>query len=223
MTTCDAVPVLIIGAGPAGLTAAYELVKLGIASRRPGEGRAGRRNRPHRAARRLPLRHRRPSLLHQSAGGRTLLARGTRRRTSSGSPASPGSSTTGSSSIIRSNYATRWPTWASARAFCILLSYLRWKAFPYPVEETFEQWVTNRFGRRLYRTFFRTYTEKVWGIPCTQIRADWAAQRIRGMSLRAAVWAALTGQHDTSTLIKEFHYPRLGPGHDVGARPRDRR
>jgi protoporphyrinogen oxidase len=94
----------------------------------------------------------------------------------------------------------------------ILLSYLRWMIRPYPVEETFEQWVTNRFGRRLYRTFFRTYTEKVWGIPCSRIRAEWAAQRIRGLSLIGALLDALFGRHDTATLIKEFSYPRLGPG-----------
>jgi protoporphyrinogen oxidase len=94
----------------------------------------------------------------------------------------------------------------------ILLSYARWKVRPYPVEETFEQWVTNRFGKRLYETFFRAYTEKVWGIPCTRIRADWAAQRIRGLSLGTAVWHALSGRHETKSLIKEFLYPRLGPG-----------
>lgn len=92
------------------------------------------------------------------------------------------------------------------------LSYLRWKLRPYPVEETFEQWVTNRFGDRLYRRFFKTYTEKVWGIPCDRIRADWAAQRIKGLSLRTAVTNALFGRSDAKTLIKDFDYPRLGPG-----------
>ena len=58
---------------------------------------------------------------------------------------------------------------------------------PYPVEENFEQWVTNRFGKRLYHIFFKTYTEKVWGIPCTEIRAEWAAQRIQGLSLAKAI------------------------------------
>ena len=97
-------------------------------------------------------------------------------------------------------------------SFRILLSYMKWKAFPHKVEETFEQWVTNRFGARLYWHFFKTYTEKVWGIPCDKIRADWAAQRIKNMSLKTAVVNALVGKHDTSTLIKEFDYPRLGPG-----------
>ena len=68
-------------------------------------------------------------------------------------------------------------------ALRIVLSYLKWHYRPYPVEENFEQWVTNRFGKRLYEIFFKTYTEKVWGIPCTEIRAEWAAQRIQGLSL----------------------------------------
>jgi hypothetical protein len=72
--------------------------------------------------------------------------------------------------------------------------------------------VTNRFGQRLYQTFFKSYTEKVWGIPCTQIRADWAAQRIQGLSLKKAVINAFFGANDTKTLIKEFDYPLLGPG-----------
>ena len=78
--------------------------------------------------------------------------------------------------------------------------------------ETFEDWVCDRFGERLYRAFFKTYTEKVWGIPCNEIRADWAAQRIQGMSLRRAVLAAIFGSKDVKTLIKEFDYPVLGPG-----------
>ena len=97
-------------------------------------------------------------------------------------------------------------------SFLIVLSYLKFKAFPVKVEETFEQWVINRFGERLYRTFFKTYTEKVWGIPCDKIQADWAAQRIKGLSLTKAVINALFGSNDTKTLIKEFDYPILGPG-----------
>ena len=94
----------------------------------------------------------------------------------------------------------------------IVLSYLKWKLRPYPLEETFEHWVTNRFGKRLYQRFFQTYTEKVWGIPCNKIRADWAAQRIKGLSLKSAVTDALFGGGDAKTLIKEFDYPKLGPG-----------
>ena len=100
-------------------------------------------------------------------------------------------------------------------AVMIVLSYLKWNYSPYPVEENFEQWVTNRFGKRLYEIFFKTYTEKVWGIPCTEIRAEWAAQRIQGLSLAKAILTAtnLTRRSDTiKTLIHEFRYPRLGPG-----------
>ena len=72
----------------------------------------------------------------------------------------------------------------------IIASYLKAKLYPSPVEETFEQWVTNRFGRRLYEIFFKTYTEKVWGISCSEIRAEWAAQRIQGLSLARAILSA---------------------------------
>jgi len=80
-------------------------------------------------------------------------------------------------------------------------------------EETFEQWVTARFGRRLYEHFFRSYTEKVWGVPGSEIRAEWAAQRIRSLSFARAVRAALLGDGgEVRSLIDEFLYPRLGPG-----------
>ena len=94
----------------------------------------------------------------------------------------------------------------------IMLSYLKWKVYPHTEEENFEQWVTNRFGGRLFWHFFKSYTEKVWGMPCTELQADWAAQRIKNLSLRKAVLNALTGQNDTTSLIDKFDYPRLGPG-----------
>ncbi|MEA5619319.1 NAD(P)/FAD-dependent oxidoreductase [Cronbergia sp. UHCC 0137] len=94
----------------------------------------------------------------------------------------------------------------------ILYSYLQSKIKPYPKEENFEEWVSNRFGKRLYQTFFKTYTEKVWGISCTEIRADWAAQRIQGMSLKRAILNSLFKDNRTKSLIKEFLYPELGPG-----------
>jgi protoporphyrinogen oxidase len=72
--------------------------------------------------------------------------------------------------------------------------------------------VIDCFGERLYRIFFKTYTEKVWGIPCSQIRADWAAQRIQNMSLKQAVINAIFGSQNAKSLIKKFDYPRLGPG-----------
>jgi protoporphyrinogen oxidase len=67
----------------------------------------------------------------------------------------------------------------------IAASYLRSKLFPVRKEEDLEHWVSNRFGKRLYEIFFKTYTENVWGVPCTSISAEWAAQRIRGLSLIA--------------------------------------
>ena len=84
--------------------------------------------------------------------------------------------------------------------------------FPSKEEDSFEQWVMNRFGGRLYMHFFRSYTEKVWGISPRVIRADWAAQRIQNLSLAKAVWTAMSGRNDTASLIEEFQYPRLGPG-----------
>ena len=94
----------------------------------------------------------------------------------------------------------------------ILLSYAKWQVFPHRSEESFEQWVINRFGGRLYWHFFRTYTEKVWGVSCSTITADWAAQRIKNLSLRKAIWNAISGANDTASLIEQFEYPRLGPG-----------
>lgn len=95
----------------------------------------------------------------------------------------------------------------------VIASYLRAQLkSPYPEEESLEHWVVNRFGERLYRTFFKTYTEKVWGVPCSKIRADWAAQRIKDLSLKRAVMNALFKNSDATTLIDRFQYPRLGPG-----------
>jgi len=94
----------------------------------------------------------------------------------------------------------------------ILMSYLRAQLRPNREENTFEQWVSNRFGSRLYRTFFKTYTEKVWGIACNQIRADWAAQRIKGLSLMAALSNAILRTQKARTLVNQFAYPLKGPG-----------
>lgn len=94
----------------------------------------------------------------------------------------------------------------------IIGSYLGARLAPYHPATTFEQWVTNRFGRRLYETFFKGYTEKVWGLPCSSISADWAAQRIQGLSLTSTVMSALSGATRHKSLIKSFYYPRLGPG-----------
>ena len=101
------------------------------------------------------------------------------------------------------------------KAIRIVLSYVHARFDPSPVEENFEQWVTNRFGAQLYEVFFKTYTEKVWGTPCHEISAEWAAQRIQGMSLAKAILAsAPLNRRSTKikSLIREFRYPRLGPG-----------
>ena len=103
-------------------------------------------------------------------------------------------------------------------SFLILASYMHSQVFPSQKEETFEEWVSNRFGKRLYNMFFKTYTEKVWGIPCNEIRAEWAAQRIKGLSLITALKNALIKNSNNNkkkvitTLIDEFDYPKFGPG-----------
>ena len=93
------------------------------------------------------------------------------------------------------------------------LSYL-WASRRRGVEaDTFEEWVTARFGRRLYDAFFRSYTEKLWGIPGSEIRSLWAAQRIKNFSLGKAMLSMLGLRREhVTTLIEEFQYPRLGPG-----------
>jgi protoporphyrinogen oxidase len=103
-------------------------------------------------------------------------------------------------------------------AFLVGLSFSKAKLFPHAEETNLEQWVANRFGHRLYEIFFKTYTEKVWGIPCSEISADWAAQRIKNLSLPEAVRNALFSSNRSrngeiiTSLIDQFNYPRLGPG-----------
>ena len=91
-----------------------------------------------------------------------------------------------------------------------------WARVRPPKDQTnLEGWVAARFGYRLYRTFFKTYTEKVWGVPATQLPSDWAAQRIKNLSLAKAVWNALLpkrNQKEITSLIEEFQYPKYGPG-----------
>jgi len=205
---------VIIGAGPAGLTAAYQLTKSGVRSTVleaddmvGGISRTARYKNyrfdlgGHRFFTKMP---------HVQAVWEELL----------------GQKFLSVPRLSRIHYAGRffdYPLKAGnalrglglINASRIMLSYLRAQFRPSPVEETFEQWVTNRFGHRLYEIFFKTYTEKVWGIPCTEIRAEWAAQRIQGLSLTKAILTA-TAMHRRSagikTLIHEFRYPALGPG-----------
>lgn len=97
-----------------------------------------------------------------------------------------------------------------------MLSYFKARLRPIRQPRNFEQWVINQFGARLYNMFFKSYTEKVWGCPCTQIGADWAAQRIKTLNLGQAVRDALLGKrkgHKTIvTLIDQFKYPPRGAG-----------
>lgn len=118
---------------------------------------------------------------------------------------------------------TNLGVWQSTRC---MISYAKTKllskAGMLPCPDNFEEWVTFHFGWRLYLIFFKTYTEKVWGIPCTEISADWANQRIKGLSLITAATSSISallgikkqpkGTKRIKTLITSFRYPRLGPG-----------
>ncbi len=95
-----------------------------------------------------------------------------------------------------------------------MASYLRAKLRPKGEEKSLEEWVVNRFGQRLYENFFKSYNEKLWGVPVSEIRAEFAAQRIKGLSFSSAAKSAFFGNKDNEikSLIGEFHYPRYGPG-----------
>ena len=205
--------VIIIGAGPAGLTAAYELSKLGVRSivleKGPRVGGLARTEiykgyridvGGHRFFTKVPE----VEALWREVLGDDLLTRPRLSR------------------IYYDRKLFAYPLRLgdaleklglpeSAR---IVLSYLRAQVFAYRPEDTFEAWVSNRFGRRLFEIFFKSYTEKVWGIPCSEISARWAAQRIQNLSLLRASWNAVFGQRDGQirSLIQAFEYPRQGPG-----------
>jgi protoporphyrinogen oxidase len=108
------------------------------------------------------------------------------------------------------------------RSTLCMASFAKAKVFPNRDVRSFEDWTVNAFGRKLYSIFFKTYTEKVWGMPCDEMSADWAAQRIKGLSLWGAVTDGLKRSlglnkrpndgMQTKTLLESFRYPRLGPG-----------
>lgn len=108
------------------------------------------------------------------------------------------------------------------RSTLCMASFAKAKAFPNRNVKSFEDWTVNQFGQKLYSIFFKTYTEKVWGMPCDEMSADWAAQRIKGLSLWGAVTDGLKRSlglnkrpndgMQTKTLLETFRYPRLGPG-----------
>ena len=208
---------LIIGAGPAGLTAAYELSKLGIGSTvLEADKQVGGLSRTvnyngyrfdiggHRFFSKVPLIN---ELWHEILGEDFML----RPRLSR---------------IHYRGHFFAYPLKATnalaglgpVEAFIVAMSFAKARLFPDAEETNLEQWVANRFGHRLYEIFFKTYTEKVWGIPCSEISADWAAQRIKNLSLPEAVKNALFSNARSkngdiiTTLIEQFNYPRLGPG-----------
>jgi protoporphyrinogen oxidase len=204
-------PVVIIGAGPAGLTAAYELVKRDIepivlekVDKVGGLARTEIYNgyRFHIGGHRFLTQVEEVQRLWQALLEESFLK------------------VPRLSRIYYHGHFFNYPldffnalhNLGIVESLLILLSYFRARLQPHPEEETFEQWMTNRFGKRLFEMFFKTYTEKVWGIPCHEIQASWAMQRIKGLSLTAAVSNALFGINNAKSLIKEFHYPVLGPG-----------
>ncbi len=204
-------PVIIIGAGPAGLTAAYELVKRGVrpvvleqADKVGGIARTEiyEGYRFDIGGHRFFTKNEEVQQLWQQMLGVDLLR------------------VSRLSRICYDGRFLNYPLQFSnalsnlgvVESTKIVLSYLKARFWPHQEENTFEQWVTNRLGRRLYESFFRPYTEKVWGIPCSEIEAEWAAQRIQGLSLGTALANALFGTGGADTLISEFQYPLLGPG-----------
>ncbi len=210
-------PVVILGAGPAGLTAAYELGKAGVQStvlERDDTVGGLARTVQHNGYRfdigghRFFTKVSAVEALWREILGDDLLTRPRLSR------------------IYYNGAFFSYPLKPfNALAGLGLLETVRcvasygWaRVSPTKPEEGFAAWVSNRFGKRLFEIFFKTYTEKVWGIPCTQIDAQWAAQRIKGLSLTTAVKNALFGQRGKSkeeivkTLIDEFLYPRHGPG-----------
>ena len=209
--------VIVIGAGPAGLTAAYELTKHGMASTiLEADDQVGGLSRTvnyrgyrfdiggHRFFSKIAL----INELWREILGADFLVRPRLSR------------------IYYGGHFFDYPLKAfnalaglgPIEALLVGLSYAKAKLFPHEHETNFEQWVSNRFGERLYQIFFKTYTEKVWGIPCTEISADWAAQRIKNLSLGEALRNALLGSGRSrdgqviTTLIDSFLYPRFGPG-----------
>jgi protoporphyrinogen oxidase len=206
--------VVIIGAGPAGLTAAHELVTRGVpVTVLEQDGRVGGLARTeedggfrfdiggHRFFTKVPVIER----LWRDVLGPDFLKRPRMSR------------------IYYRGRFFQYPlrpidvarNLGIGTSVAVLASYAAARLRPIPNEVSFEDWIVNRFGRRLYEIFFKTYTEKVWGIPCSKIAAEWAAQRIRGLSLRSAVQSMFVkrrGAGAIKTLIDEFEYPRFGPG-----------
>ena len=207
----------VIGAGPAGLTAAYELVRRGVPVRvvEQGAGVGGLAQTVEYKGFRFDI------------GGHRFFTKAGYVRDLWRAMLGPDLVTR--PRLSRIYYRGRYfdyplkPLNAARNlgfleSVLVAASYLRARLAPIQPEVSFADWVSNRFGRRLYRLFFKTYTEKVWGIPGERIGAQWAAQRIKGLSLATAVINMFfPGRHrrggaTITTLIDEFEYPRHGPG-----------
>ncbi|HEX9886976.1 MAG TPA: NAD(P)/FAD-dependent oxidoreductase [Longimicrobiales bacterium] len=202
---------LVIGAGPAGLTAALELVRFGVAPLVVEKGllMGGLARTEERKGYRFDIGgHRFYTKVAEveDLWGEMLGAefRRTRRL----------------SRIFYRNRFFKYPLepldalagLGPVESLRIGLSYMAERLRRRPEPQNFQEWVVRAFGRRLFEVFFETYTEKVWGLKCTEISAEWAAQRIRKLSLAGAVVDALRGGGGEGSLIREFGYPRLGPG-----------
>ncbi|MGZ4617393.1 MAG: NAD(P)-binding protein, partial [Frankiaceae bacterium] len=207
--------VVVIGAGPAGLTAAYELTKRDVPTTvLEGDAMVGGISRTaeregwrfdiggHRFFTKVPEVE---ALWHEILPAEEFIMRPRMSR------------------IYYNGKLFDYPLKAGnalrglgiLEAIRCLLSYVWARLRPPKDQSNFEGWVSARFGYRLYRIFFKTYTEKVWGVPATEIQADWAAQRIKNLSLLNAIVNAVkpkSNKKDITSLIEEFQYPKYGPG-----------
>ncbi|MGZ6870335.1 MAG: FAD-dependent oxidoreductase, partial [Frankiaceae bacterium] len=207
--------VVVIGAGPAGLTAAYELMKRDVPTIvLEGDAMVGGISRTaeregwrfdiggHRFFTKVPEVE---ALWHEILPAEDFIMRPRMSR------------------IYYNGKLFDYPLKAGnalrglgiLEAIRCVLSYVWARVRPPKDQTNFEGWVSARFGYRLYRIFFKTYTEKVWGVPATEIQADWAAQRIKNLSLLKAIINAIRprrNQKDITSLIEEFQYPKYGPG-----------
>jgi protoporphyrinogen oxidase len=208
-------PVVVIGAGPAGLTSAYEIVKRGgrVTVLEASDVVGGISQTVEREGWRFDIGGHRfftkvdevEALWHEILPDEDFLLRPRMSR------------------IFYDSKYYDYPLKASnalrnlgpIEAVLCVASYAKAQIRPPKDQSNYENWLVARFGWRLYRKFFETYTEKVWGVPVKDMPADWAAQRVKGLSLGNAIVNALMpkrNQKDITSLIEEFQYPKYGPG-----------